>query len=99
MVFGRNRVGPRLYFFATVMVALGTLISATWILAAASWMQTPQGYRIADGQAIPTDWLQVIFNPSFPYRLAHMSIAAFLATALKLPYVGVVCAVTPARAR
>jgi len=82
MVFGRNRVGPRLYFFATVMVALGTLISATWILAAASWMQTPQGYRIADGQAIPTDWLQVIFNPSFPYRLAHMSIAAFLATAL-----------------
>jgi len=82
MVFGRDRVGPSLYFFATLMVALGTLISATWILAAASWMQTPQGYRIADGRVIPTDWLQVVFNPSFPYRLAHMAVAAFLATAL-----------------
>ena len=82
MIFGRNRVGPGLYFFATLMVALGTLISATWILASASWMQTPQGYLIVDGRAIPSDWLQVIFNPSFPYRLAHMSVAAFLATAL-----------------
>jgi cytochrome d ubiquinol oxidase subunit I len=82
MVFGRNRVAPNLHFFASLMVALGTLISATWILAAASWMQTPQGYRIADGRAIPTDWLQVIFNASFPYRLAHMAVAAFLATAL-----------------
>jgi cytochrome d ubiquinol oxidase subunit I len=82
MLFGWNRVGPGLHFLATVMVALGTLISATWILASGSWMQTPQGYRIVDGRAIPTDWLQVIFNPSFPYRLAHMCVAAFLATAL-----------------
>lgn len=64
------------------MVALGTLISATWILASNSWMQTPQGFEIIDGRVVPTDWLQVIFNPSFPYRLAHMSVAAFLATAL-----------------
>lgn len=82
MLFGWNRVGPSLHFLATVMVALGTLISATWILASGSWMQTPQGYRIVDGRVIPTDWLQVIFNPSFPYRLAHMGMAAFLATAL-----------------
>ena len=82
MLFGWKRVGPSLHFLATVMVALGTLISATWILASGSWMQTPQGYRIVAGRAIPTDWLQVIFNPSFPYRLAHMCVAAFLATAL-----------------
>ena len=82
MLFGWNRVGPALHFLSTVMVALGTLISATWILASNSWMQTPQGYQIVDGRAIPTDWLQVIFNPSFPYHLAHMSVAAYLATAL-----------------
>ncbi len=82
MLFGWTRVGPRLHFLSTVMVAAGTLISATWILASNSWMQTPQGYRIEGGRVIPTDWLQVIFNPSFPYRLVHMSLAAFLATAL-----------------
>ncbi len=82
MLFGWNRVGPGLHFFATVMVALGTLISATWILASNSWMQTPQGYEIINGRVVPTDWFQVIFNPSFPYRLVHMSVAAFLATAL-----------------
>jgi cytochrome d ubiquinol oxidase subunit I len=82
MMFGWRRVGPALHFVSTVMVAIGTLISATWILASNSWMQTPQGYRIVDGRVIPDDWLQVIFNPSFPYRLAHMSVAAFLATAL-----------------
>jgi len=82
MLFGWNRVGSSLHFLSTVMVALGTLISATWILASNSWMQTPQGYQIVDGRLIPTDWLQVIFNPSFPYRLVHMSVAAFLATAL-----------------
>jgi cytochrome d ubiquinol oxidase subunit I len=64
------------------MVALGTLISATWILASNSWMQTPQGYEIVNGVVVPVDWLKVIFNPSFPYRLAHMVVAAFLATAL-----------------
>src|SRR3546814_14589857 len=64
------------------MVALGTLLSATWILASNSWMQTPAGYEIVNNQVIPTDWWAVIFNPSFPYRLAHMGMAAFLVTAL-----------------
>jgi cytochrome d ubiquinol oxidase subunit I len=82
MLFGWSRVGPRLHFMSTAMVALGTLISATWILASNSWMQTPQGYEIVNGRVIPTDWFAVIFNPSFPYRLAHMGVAAFLATAL-----------------
>jgi cytochrome d ubiquinol oxidase subunit I len=82
MLFGWNRVGPGLHFVSTFMVALGTLISATWILASNSWMQTPQGFEIVDGRVVPVDWLQVIFNPSFPYRLAHMSVGAFLATAL-----------------
>ncbi|AZC38253.1 cytochrome ubiquinol oxidase subunit I [Pseudomonas chlororaphis] len=81
MLFGWNRVGRGLHFFSTVMVSLGTLISTFWILASNSWMQTPQGFEIVNGQVIPTDWLAVIFNPSFPYRLAHMSIAAFVATA------------------
>ena len=67
---------------STVMVAVGTLISATWILASNSWMHTPQGHEIIDGRVVPVDWLAVIFNPSFPYRLAHMVTAAFLATAL-----------------
>lgn len=82
MLFGWNRVGPGLHFFATIMVALGTLISATWILASNSWMQTPQGHEIINGIVVPVDWFKVIFNPSFPYRLAHMTVAAFLATAL-----------------
>jgi cytochrome d ubiquinol oxidase subunit I len=82
MLFGWKRVGPGLHFFATLMVAVGTLISSTWILASNSWMHTPAGYAIIDGRVIPTDWLAVIFNPSFPYRLAHMVVAAYLATAL-----------------
>jgi cytochrome bd ubiquinol oxidase subunit I len=82
MLFGWDKVGPGLHFFATVMVALGTLLSATWILASNSWMQTPQGFEIVDGRVVPVDWLAVIFNPSFPYRLAHMVVAAYLATAL-----------------
>lgn len=82
MLFGLNRVGPKLHFSATCMVALGTLISSTWIIASNSWMQTPQGYAIVDGRVVPTDWLQVIFNPSFPFRLAHMVVAAFISTAL-----------------
>ncbi|TAL97865.1 MAG: cytochrome ubiquinol oxidase subunit I [Paraburkholderia sp.] len=81
MLFGWNRVGRGLHFFATTMVALGTLVSTFWILASNSWMQTPQGYEVIDGRAVPVDWLAVIFNPSFPFRLAHMAIAAFLATA------------------
>ncbi|MGA0543094.1 cytochrome ubiquinol oxidase subunit I [Neotabrizicola sp. VNH66] len=82
MLFGWHRVGPGLHFFSTVMVALGTLISATWILASNSWMQTPQGFEIIDGIVVPVNWVEVIFNPSFPYRLAHMVTAAFLSTAL-----------------
>jgi cytochrome bd ubiquinol oxidase subunit I len=82
MLFGWNKVGPGLHFFATMMVAIGTLISATWILASNSWMQTPQGFEIVSGRVVPVDWLKVIFNPSFPYRLAHMTVAAYLATAL-----------------
>lgn len=82
MLFGWNKVGRKLHFFATCMVALGTLISTFWILSSNSWMQTPQGYEIENGIVVPVDWLQIIFNPSFPYRLLHMSIGAFLASAL-----------------
>jgi cytochrome d ubiquinol oxidase subunit I len=67
MLFGWSRVGPGLHFFATVMVAIGTVISAFWILASNSWMQTPQGFEIIDGRVVPVEWLKVIFNPSFPY--------------------------------
>ena len=82
MLFGLQRVGPRLHFFATLMVALGTFISAFWILSVNSWMQTPAGYAINDvGQFVPVDWWAVIFNPSFPYRLVHMVLAAYLTTA------------------
>ncbi|WP_312886585.1 cytochrome ubiquinol oxidase subunit I [Rhizobium laguerreae] len=82
MLFGWNKVGPGLHFFASCMVAFGTLLSTTWILASNSWMQTPQGFEVINGRVVPVDWLKVIFNPSFPYRLAHMTIAAYLATAL-----------------
>jgi cytochrome d ubiquinol oxidase subunit I len=82
MLFGWNKVGPGLHFFATCMVALGTIISTFWILSSNSWMQTPQGYEIVNGQVVPVDWFAVVFNPSFPYRLLHMSIAAFLSSAL-----------------
>jgi cytochrome d ubiquinol oxidase subunit I len=82
MLFGLKRVGPGLHFMSTCAVAVGTLISATWILASNSWMQTPQGFQIIAGRAVPVDWLAVIFNPSFPYRVAHMVVAAYLATAL-----------------
>ncbi|TFW28442.1 cytochrome ubiquinol oxidase subunit I [Massilia horti] len=82
MLFGWTRVGPGLHLLATCMVALGTLVSATWILASNSWMHTPQGYEIINGRVVPVDWFQVIFNPSFPYRLAHMVVAAYLSTAL-----------------
>jgi cytochrome bd ubiquinol oxidase subunit I len=82
MLFGWKKVGPGLHFFATIMVAIGTLISATWILASNSWMQTPQGFEVINGRVVPVDWLKVIFNPSFPYRLAHMTVAAYLSTAL-----------------
>jgi cytochrome bd ubiquinol oxidase subunit I len=82
MLFGMNRVGRGLHFFATLMVAAGTLMSAFWILSANSWMQTPAGHVMnAAGQFVPEDWWTVIFNPSFPYRFVHMVLAAYLATA------------------
>ncbi|MBR0972203.1 MULTISPECIES: cytochrome ubiquinol oxidase subunit I [Bradyrhizobium] len=89
MLFGLERVGPRLHFVATLMVAIGTLISAFWILSANSWMQTPAGYAVnADGQFVVADWFKVIFNPSFPYRLVHMVLAAYLTTSLVVGAVG-----------
>jgi cytochrome d ubiquinol oxidase subunit I len=89
MLFGLERVGHRLHFLATLMVAIGTLFSAFWILSANSWMQTPAGYAVnADGQFVAADWLKVIFNPSFPYRLVHMVLAAYLTTALVVGAVG-----------
>lgn len=82
MLFGWGRVSERMHFISTIIVAVGTVISAFWILSANSWMQTPQGFRIGDdGLFYPTDWIEVIFNPSFPYRFAHMLTAAYLTTA------------------
>ncbi|MEQ8654224.1 MAG: cytochrome ubiquinol oxidase subunit I [Kiloniellales bacterium] len=89
MLFGWGRVGKGLHFFATCMVALGTLISAFWILSANSFMQTPAGFGIdADGRLFAESWLEVIFNPSFPYRFVHMVLAAFLTTAFVVGAVG-----------
>ncbi|HEX3756421.1 MAG TPA: cytochrome ubiquinol oxidase subunit I, partial [Rhizomicrobium sp.] len=89
MLFGLKRVGPKLHFLATLMVATGTLISTFWILSANSWMQTPAGYAInPEGQFVAANWLEVIFNPSFPYRLVHMVLAAYLTTALVVGAVG-----------
>jgi cytochrome d ubiquinol oxidase subunit I len=89
LLFGRERVGPRLHFFAALMVAIGTLASAFWILSVNSWMQTPAGYGMNEaGQFIPTDWWAVVFNPSFPYRLVHMTLAAYLTTAFVVGGVG-----------
>jgi cytochrome d ubiquinol oxidase subunit I len=81
MLFGWEKVGDRLHFFATCMVALGTLLSAFWILSANSWMQTPAGHAIENGIAVPVDWWRIVFNPSFPNRFAHMVMAAYLTTA------------------
>ncbi|HEV8096801.1 MAG TPA: cytochrome ubiquinol oxidase subunit I [Burkholderiales bacterium] len=78
MLFGMNRVPAWLHILATVLVAAGTSLSAFWILALNSWMQTPTGHIVADGTLIAGDWLRVIFNPSFPFRLAHMMLASFL---------------------
>ncbi|WP_060512355.1 cytochrome ubiquinol oxidase subunit I [Pseudomonas sp. NBRC 111124] len=83
MLFGMKKVGPKLHFFATCAVAVGSIISAFWILSANSWMHTPSGFGIgADGRFIAQDWWAIIFNPSFPYRFAHMMLATFLATAV-----------------
>jgi cytochrome d ubiquinol oxidase subunit I len=82
MLFGWNRVGPKMHFASTLIVAIGTLVSAFWILSANSWMQTPGGFEVrGDGLLYPTNWFEVVFNPSFPYRFVHMIFAAYLTTA------------------
>ena len=90
MLFGMERVGRKLHFFATCMVAGGTFVSAFWILSVNSWMQTPVGYEIgANGQFLPgPSWAAIIFNPSFPYRLVHTVTAAYLTTAFAVGAVG-----------
>ena len=88
MLFGWGRVGKGLHFLATLLVATGTLISSFWILSANSWMQTPAGYAVENGIYVPADWWEVIFNPSFPYRLVHMVLAAYLTTAFVVGAVG-----------
>jgi cytochrome d ubiquinol oxidase subunit I len=84
MLFGWQRVSHGTHFFATCMVALGTLISTFWIMSANSWMQTPAGYELKAGVFYPLDWWSVVFNPSFLYRLPHMVLAAFLTTAFMI---------------
>lgn len=82
MLFGWDRVSKRMHFVSTAIVAIGTIISAFWIMAANSWMQTPTGFRIAEnGILFPTSWIEVIFNPSLFYRFSHMVIAAYISTA------------------
>ena len=89
MLFGWGKVSKKMHFVSTCIVAIGTLISAFWILSANSWMHTPQGYVIGeDGRLNPTNWLEIIFNPSFPYRYFHMITAAYLATAFVVGGVG-----------
>jgi cytochrome bd ubiquinol oxidase subunit I len=80
MLFGWNKVGPKLHFFATSMVALGTLLSSFWIISTNSWMQTPAGFAIEGGRFVPVDWWKIVFNPSFPNRILHMVLAAYLTT-------------------
>lgn len=81
MLFGKQRVSNRTHLVATFLVAFGTSLSAFWILALNSWMQTPQGYSLQDGQFFAESWMQIIFNPSFPYRMVHMLLASLLTSA------------------
>ena len=88
LLFGRRLVPTWAHFFAAIMVAFGTLLSSFWILATNSWMQTPQGYKIVDGRFVPVDWMAIIFNPSFPYRLLHNVTAFYITTAFVVMGVG-----------
>ena len=88
LLFGRSLVPRWAHFLAALMVALGTLFSSFWILAANSWMQTPAGYEVIEGRFFPKDWLEVIFNPSFPYRLAHTVTAFYITTSFVVLGVG-----------
>ncbi len=89
MLFGIKRVPPKVHTLACIVVAIGTTLSAFWILSLNSWMQTPTGFEMRDGIAYPTDWFAVIFNPSFPYRLAHMLLASGLTASFMI--IGVSC--------
>jgi len=80
LLFGRKLVPPWAHFVAATMVAVGTLFSSFWILSTNSWMQTPAGYSLVDGRFYPQDWMEIVFNPSFPYRLAH-TVTGFYVTA------------------
>jgi cytochrome bd ubiquinol oxidase subunit I len=84
MLFGKDRVSNGVHLLAATLVAVGTTLSAFWILSLNSWMQTPQGHEIVDGEFYAVDWLAIIFNPSFPYRFAHMLVASLLTTAFLL---------------
>ena len=88
LLFGFNKVPPWLYVMSAAIVAFGTATSAFWILSANSWMQTPTGYEMRNGVAFPTDWIAAVFNPSFPYRLAHMLNATYLTTGFVVLAVG-----------
>ncbi len=88
LLFGAQRVPPWLRTASAIIVAIGTCTSAFWILSASSWMHTPQGHEMRDGIAFPVSWFQIIFNPSFPYRLLHMVVAAYLTTAVVVAAVG-----------
>jgi cytochrome d ubiquinol oxidase subunit I len=88
MLFGWNRVPPWLHVFSCIAVAVGTAMSAFWILSANSWMHTPAGFEMRNGVAQPLDWLAIVFNPSFPYRFAHMLTAAYLTTSFVVLAVG-----------
>ena len=81
MLFGFNRVSNRVHTIATLLVAFGTTMSAFWIIVLNSWMQTPVGFEMINGKAHATDWLAIIFNPSFPYRMTHMMLASGLTSA------------------
>jgi cytochrome d ubiquinol oxidase subunit I len=102
LLFGRKLVPRWAHFFAALMVAGGTLLSSFWILATNSWMQTPAGYKIIDGRFYPEDWLEIIFSPSFPYRLAHNVVAFYITTAMVVMGVGAYlyrCGKSPQAAR
>ncbi len=88
MLFGATRVPAWLHFVAAMMVAVGTAMSAFWILSANSWMQYPTGHEVRDGIAYPVDWLAIVFSPTFPFRLAHMVTAAYLTTSIVVIAVG-----------
>src|SRR5271166_1535149 len=88
LLFGRSLVPRWAHFGSAVMVAVGTLMSSFWILSANSWMQTPDGYEVSDGRFFPTDWMAIVFNPSFPYRLAHNVTAFHITTGFVVLGVG-----------